>query len=126
MLSIQLSFLLLDNIFIVQTTANIDTQLPFFLLLLRNYFFKKKIKKVIPLQMIRLGDEIESAITKYFTDDDRKKAMLFLRPRHRKQSHVITFFVGRRVSLPTFITSTQTVRKNLSYRSAFLLFSIMS
>ncbi|MCL7030635.1 hypothetical protein MKW94_029892 [Papaver nudicaule] len=46
------------------------------------------------LKTYRLGDEVESIFTKHFANDDRKKAMKFLRPQVNKASHMITFLVG--------------------------------
>lgn len=43
---------------------------------------------------IKLADDIESTFIKYFMEDDRKKAMKFLRPREKKDSHAVTFFIG--------------------------------
>jgi len=43
---------------------------------------------------IKLADDIESTFIKYFMEDDRKKAMKFLRPREKKDSHAVTFFTG--------------------------------
>ncbi|OVA11234.1 SPX [Macleaya cordata] len=45
-------------------------------------------------KVVRLGDEVESIFTKHFANDDRKKAMKFLRPQEHKASHMITFLVG--------------------------------
>nr|WET17598.1 SPX-EXS1 [Phoebe bournei] len=45
-------------------------------------------------KVVRLTDEVESIFTKHFADNDRKKAMKFLRPQVRKASHLITFLVG--------------------------------
>ncbi|XP_026401036.1 phosphate transporter PHO1-like [Papaver somniferum] len=45
-------------------------------------------------KVVRLGDEVESIFTKHFANDDRKKAMKFLRPRENKASHMITFLAG--------------------------------
>lgn len=45
-------------------------------------------------KVVRLMDEVESLFTEHYTNNDRKKAMKFLRPLHQKESHVITFFVG--------------------------------
>lgn len=46
-------------------------------------------------KVVRLMDEVESIFTKHFADNDRKKAMKFLRPQQQhKDSHTITFFVG--------------------------------
>ncbi|XVF62823.1 hypothetical protein PTKIN_Ptkin09bG0039500 [Pterospermum kingtungense] len=45
-------------------------------------------------KIVRLMDEVESIFTKHFANNDRKKAMKFLRPQQQKESHMITFFVG--------------------------------
>lgn len=45
-------------------------------------------------KVVRLMDQVESLFTKHFTDNDRKKAMKFLRPQQQKDSHMVTFFVG--------------------------------
>lgn len=43
-------------------------------------------------------DEVESIFTKHFANNDRKKAMKFLRPQQQKDSHMVTFFVGNKLS----------------------------
>ncbi|KAK7243104.1 hypothetical protein RIF29_37889 [Crotalaria pallida] len=45
-------------------------------------------------KVVRLMDEVESRFTKHFANDDRKKAMKFLRPQQHKDSHMTTFLVG--------------------------------
>ncbi|KAJ4956106.1 hypothetical protein NE237_012889 [Protea cynaroides] len=45
-------------------------------------------------KVVRLADEVESIFTKHFTNDDRKKAMKYLRPQQQKESHMVTFLVG--------------------------------
>ncbi|XP_022722531.1 phosphate transporter PHO1-like [Durio zibethinus] len=45
-------------------------------------------------KVVRLMDEVESIFTKHFANNDRKKAMKFLRPQQQKDSHMVTFFVG--------------------------------
>ncbi|KAJ8768477.1 hypothetical protein K2173_021630 [Erythroxylum novogranatense] len=45
-------------------------------------------------KVVRLMDEVESNFTKHFANNDRKKAMKFLRPQQPKESHMVTFFVG--------------------------------
>ncbi|OWM85777.1 hypothetical protein CDL15_Pgr023710 [Punica granatum] len=45
-------------------------------------------------KVVRLMDEVESIFTKHFANNDRKKAMKFLRPQQSKDSHMVTFFVG--------------------------------
>ncbi|KAK7356647.1 hypothetical protein VNO80_15922 [Phaseolus coccineus] len=45
-------------------------------------------------KVVRLMDEVESRFTKHFANNDRKKAMKFLRPQQHKDSHMVTFLVG--------------------------------
>ncbi|CAJ1967084.1 unnamed protein product [Sphenostylis stenocarpa] len=45
-------------------------------------------------KVVRLMDEVESTFTKEFANNDRKKAMKFLRPQQPKASHMVTFLVG--------------------------------
>ncbi|XP_024025376.1 phosphate transporter PHO1 [Morus notabilis] len=45
-------------------------------------------------KVVRLMDEVESIFIKHFANNDRKKAMKFLRPQQQKDSHMVTFFVG--------------------------------
>ncbi|KAF9606907.1 hypothetical protein IFM89_029506 [Coptis chinensis] len=45
-------------------------------------------------KVVKLGDEVESIFTKHFANNDRKKAMKYLRPQPHKASHMITFLVG--------------------------------
>ncbi|XP_039134744.1 phosphate transporter PHO1-2-like [Dioscorea cayenensis subsp. rotundata] len=49
---------------------------------------------IISDKAVRLEDEVESIFIKHFANNDRKKAMKFLKPQQRKNSHTITFFVG--------------------------------
>lgn len=44
--------------------------------------------------MISLGDEVEELFIKHFADEDRRKAMKYLKPQQRKESHSVTFFIG--------------------------------
>jgi hypothetical protein len=45
-------------------------------------------------KIVRLMDDVESIFTKHFANNDRKKAMKFLRPQRQRESHMVTFFVG--------------------------------
>ncbi|XP_027367394.1 phosphate transporter PHO1-like [Abrus precatorius] len=45
-------------------------------------------------KVVRLMDEVESIFTKHFANNDRKKAMKFLKPQQPKSSHMVTFLVG--------------------------------
>lgn len=44
---------------------------------------------------MNLGDEVEELFIKHFADEDRRKAMKYLKPHHRKESHSVTFFIGK-------------------------------
>ena len=46
-------------------------------------------------QVLNLADEVEELFTKHFADEDRRKAMKYLKPQHRKESHSVTFFIGK-------------------------------
>ncbi|XP_010262400.1 PREDICTED: phosphate transporter PHO1-like isoform X2 [Nelumbo nucifera] len=54
--------------------------------------FTKILKKFD--KVVRLADEVESIFTQHFANNDRKRAMKFLKPQQNKDSHMITFFVG--------------------------------
>ncbi|KAL5702369.1 Acid phosphatase pho1 [Ranunculus cassubicifolius] len=45
-------------------------------------------------KVVKLGDEVESIFTKHFANNDRKKAMKYLKPQTQKNSHMVTFLVG--------------------------------
>ncbi|KAI3966937.1 hypothetical protein MKX01_017588 [Papaver californicum] len=45
-------------------------------------------------KVVKLADEVEELFIKHFAEDDRRKAMKYLKPRHRKESHTVTFFIG--------------------------------
>lgn len=62
----------------------------------KEIIFKKN--SVVQLKVVRLMDEVESLFTQHFANNDRKKAMKFLRPQQHKDSHVLTFFVGNFLS----------------------------
>ena len=53
--------------------------------------------------MIKLEDEVEEIFVKQFAEDDRRKAMKYLKPTHRKESHGVTFFIGE--CFPTSVES---------------------
>ncbi|KAI5649614.1 hypothetical protein M9H77_35619 [Catharanthus roseus] len=59
--------------------------------------YLKEVKKshfISSDKVVRLMDEVESAFVEHFANNDRKKAMKFLRPQQNKDSHMVTFFVG--------------------------------
>lgn len=43
---------------------------------------------------IKLMDEVEELFIKHFADNDQRKAMKYLKPHMRKESHAVTFFIG--------------------------------
>lgn len=43
---------------------------------------------------VRLSDEMEDLFVKHLAEDDRRKAMKYLKPNQRKESHSVTFFIG--------------------------------
>ncbi|KAG7013061.1 Phosphate transporter PHO1-like 1, partial [Cucurbita argyrosperma subsp. argyrosperma] len=45
-------------------------------------------------KVIKLADEVEELFIKNFAEEDKRKAMKYLRPKQRKESHGITFIVG--------------------------------
>lgn len=55
-------------------------------------------------KVVRLMDEVESIFTKHFANNDRKKAMKFLRPQQHKDSHMVTFLVGNIIDASLFVS----------------------
>ncbi|CAN6478421.1 unnamed protein product [Victoria cruziana] len=43
---------------------------------------------------LKLSDEVEEIFVKHFMDNDHGKAMKYLKPHQRKESHAVTFFIG--------------------------------
>ncbi|KAJ4818093.1 Phosphate transporter PHO1 1 [Rhynchospora pubera] len=43
---------------------------------------------------VKLTDEVEELFIKQFAEDDKRKAMKYLKPHQRKESHTVTFFIG--------------------------------
>ncbi|XP_038982999.1 phosphate transporter PHO1-3 [Phoenix dactylifera] len=43
---------------------------------------------------IKLMDEVEEIFIKNFAEDDKQKAMKYLKPYQHKESHAVTFFIG--------------------------------
>ncbi|KAK9160538.1 hypothetical protein Syun_006879 [Stephania yunnanensis] len=56
--------------------------------------YMKVVKRSHFISSDKLGDEVESIFTKQFTNNDRKKAMKYLRPQQNKDTHMLTFLVG--------------------------------
>lgn len=44
---------------------------------------------------MKLADDVEDLFVKHFAGEDRRKALKYLRPQHRKDSHSQTFFIGQ-------------------------------
>ncbi|XP_076911214.1 phosphate transporter PHO1 homolog 1-like [Bidens hawaiensis] len=62
--------------------------LPIYLKVVESSYFNSSDK------VIKLADEVEEIFVKQFTQDDRRKAMKYLKPTQCKESHVVTFFIG--------------------------------
>ncbi|CAA0822449.1 Phosphate transporter PHO1 homolog 1 [Striga hermonthica] len=62
--------------------------LPIYLRVVESSYFNSSDKAV------KLADEVEELFVKHFADDDKRKAMKYLKPTHRKDSHAVTFFIG--------------------------------
>ncbi|KAM7259434.1 hypothetical protein ACFE04_015175 [Oxalis oulophora] len=45
-------------------------------------------------KVVSLMDEVESIFTTHFANNDRKKAMQYLKPQQQKESHIVTFGAG--------------------------------
>ncbi|XP_010936777.1 phosphate transporter PHO1-3 [Elaeis guineensis] len=62
--------------------------LPIYLKVVESSYFNSSDKA------IKLMDEVEEIFIKNFTEDDKQKAMKYLKPHQRKESHAVTFFIG--------------------------------
>ncbi|OWM75838.1 hypothetical protein CDL15_Pgr009482 [Punica granatum] len=62
--------------------------LPIYLKVVESSYFSSSDK------VMSLADEVEELFTKHFVGQDRRKALKYLRPQHRKDSHGKTFFIG--------------------------------
>nr|CAD1842792.1 unnamed protein product [Ananas comosus var. bracteatus] len=54
-------------------------------------------KQILPVFLkvaIKLMDEVEEIFVKHFAKGDERKAMKYLKPQHRDESHSKTFFIG--------------------------------
>ncbi|CAH9147521.1 unnamed protein product [Cuscuta epithymum] len=45
-------------------------------------------------KVLKLADEVEEIFIKHFAEDDKRKAMKYLKPTLKKDSHAVTFFIG--------------------------------
>ncbi|VFQ78063.1 unnamed protein product [Cuscuta campestris] len=62
--------------------------LPIYIRVVESTYFNSSDK------ILRLADEVEEIFIKQFADNDRRKAMKYLKPTLKKDSHVVTFFIG--------------------------------
>ncbi|CAL2232119.1 unnamed protein product [Prunus armeniaca] len=62
--------------------------LPIYLKVVESSYFNSSDK------VMNLADEVEELFTKHFAEEDRRKAMKYLKPTQRKESHSVTFFIG--------------------------------
>ncbi|EOA33660.1 hypothetical protein CARUB_v10019828mg [Capsella rubella] len=62
--------------------------LPIYLRVVESSYFNSSEK------VINLSDEVEGWFIKHFAGENRRKAMKYLKPHHRKESHSVTFFIG--------------------------------
>lgn len=44
---------------------------------------------------MNLADEVEELFIRHFADENRRKAMKYLKIHQRKESHGVTFFIGK-------------------------------
>lgn len=52
---------------------------------------------------MKLADEVEEIFVKHFAEDDKRKAMKYLKPTQRTESHAVTFFIGNLFSPMKFL-----------------------
>ncbi|KAE9615432.1 hypothetical protein Lal_00048455 [Lupinus albus] len=62
--------------------------LPIYLKVVESSYFNNSDK------VMKLADEVEELFVKNFAEDNRTKAMKYLRPSQAKESHAVTFFIG--------------------------------
>ncbi|KAK4479860.1 hypothetical protein RD792_015403 [Penstemon davidsonii] len=62
--------------------------LPIYLRVVESSYFDSSDKA------LKLADEVEELFLKNFAQDDKRKAMKYLKPTHREESHSVTFFIG--------------------------------
>lgn len=62
--------------------------LPIYLKVVESSYFNSSNK------IMKLADEVEETFVKQFAEDNRRKAMKYLKPTQRKESHAVTFFIG--------------------------------
>ncbi|KAL1803312.1 hypothetical protein ACET3Z_031959 [Daucus carota] len=62
--------------------------LPIYLKVVESSYFNSSDK------VMKLADEVEEMFVKHFAEDDKRKAMKYLKPTQRTESHAVTFFIG--------------------------------
>lgn len=62
--------------------------LPIYLKVVESSYFNSSDK------VLKLADEVEELFVKHFAEDDKRKAMKYLKPTQRTESHSVTFFIG--------------------------------
>ncbi|KAF3432615.1 hypothetical protein FNV43_RR27355 [Rhamnella rubrinervis] len=62
--------------------------LPIYLKVVESSYFNSSDK------VINLQDEVEELFIRNFAEEDRRKAMKYLKPHQHKESHSVTFFIG--------------------------------
>ncbi|KAK4376513.1 hypothetical protein RND71_002809 [Anisodus tanguticus] len=62
--------------------------LPIYLRVVESSYFNSSDKA------LKLADDVEHIFIKHFAEDDKKKAMKYLKPSQKKESHAVTFFIG--------------------------------
>ncbi|KAL4586543.1 hypothetical protein LXL04_011179 [Taraxacum kok-saghyz] len=62
--------------------------LPIYLKVVESSYFNSSDK------IMKLADEVEEIFVKQFAQDNRRKAMKYLKPTQRKESHAVTFLIG--------------------------------
>lgn len=63
-----------------------------------SHTWKKNTVWWVPLlcwQTLKLADQVEELFVKHFAQDDKRKAMKYLKPTQREESHAVTFFIGK-------------------------------
>lgn len=70
---------------------------------------------------MNLADEVEELFIKHFAEEDRRKAMKYLKPTQRKESHSVTFFIGKSMPVYNKLGMMNIILIKLKYPSGFPL-----
>ncbi|KAK6921817.1 EXS, C-terminal, partial [Dillenia turbinata] len=62
--------------------------LPIYLKVVESSYFNSSDK------VMKLADEVEELFVRHFAEEDKRKAMKYLKPNQRKESHAVTFSIG--------------------------------